>query len=95
MSAKELFRQKYQANFDELKAEIDCWRATAIGSTTGACQEIGRQIAELDAMLLEASEKLKTLSASGTAWHDLSGGVEASWLKLEQFAKDTAQKIPI
>jgi hypothetical protein len=95
MSAKELFRQKHQARLDELKTKIEHWRTEAKGATIAVRPELDERIAELDAMILEISDKLKVLSRSETAWHNLSSGVESSWSMLEKLTKDTAHRFKI
>lgn len=95
MEDKELYRQKYQARLDELKADVAKLKARAAGARADVRIEMNKRAAELDQRLHEASAKLAELAAAGegtwdaarrkaeTTWDALKAGVSAAAAKFK------------
>ena len=80
MNDQELYRQKYQAQLDEWKADLDKLRARAAGATADAQIEMNKHVRELDKRMHEAGAKLAELAAaSEEGWESVRKNVEKSW----------------
>ncbi|MHB8894902.1 MAG: sll1863 family stress response protein [Candidatus Geothermincolia bacterium] len=80
MNDKELYRQKYQAQLDEWKAEVAKLKARAAGATADAQLEMNRHVKELDHRMRDASAKLADLAAaSEERWDSVRKNVEKTW----------------
>jgi hypothetical protein len=80
MNDKELYRQKYQAQLDEWKSEIDKLKARAAGAKADAQIEMNKHVRELDRRMHEASAKLAELAAaSEEGWDTVRNNVEKTW----------------
>ena len=80
MSEKELYRQKYQAQLDEWKAEVAKLKARAAGAKADAQIEMNKHVKELDHRMHDASAKLAELAAaSEEGWDSVRKNVEKTW----------------
>jgi uncharacterized coiled-coil DUF342 family protein len=93
MNEKELYKQKFQAQLDEWKADIAKLKAKAVGAKADAQIEMNKHVKELDRKIQEANTKLSELaSASEDAWDTAKKGVESSWGSLKAAFRDAASK---
>ena len=93
MNEKELYRQKYQAQLDEWKADVDKLRARAAGARADAQIEMNKHVRELDTRMHEAGAKLSELAAaSEEAWGSARKNVESTWEALKAGVGATASK---
>jgi hypothetical protein len=80
MNDKELYRQKYQAQLDELKAEVAKLKARAAGAKADAQIEINTHLKELDHRMHDAGARLAELAASSEAtWDSARKKAETTW----------------
>ena len=80
MNEKELYRQKYQAQLDEWKAEVAKLRARAAGAKADAQIEMNKHVRELDQRMHEAGAKLAELAAaSEEGWDSVRKNAEKTW----------------
>jgi len=80
MNEKELYRQKYQAQLDEWKAEIAKLRARASGASAEAQIELNKHVKELERRMHEAGDKLAELAAaSEERWDSVRKSAETTW----------------
>ena len=80
MNDKELYRQKYQAQLDEWKADVAKLRARAAGAKADAQIEMNKHVRELDQRLHEAGAKLAELAAaSEEGWDSVRKNAEKTW----------------
>ena len=93
MNEKELYRQKYQAQLDEWKAEVAKLKARAAGATADVQIEMNRHAKELDHRMRDASAKLAELAAaSEEGWDSVRKNVEKSWDALKAGVSAAAAK---
>ena len=84
MNDRELYRQKYQAQLDGLKADVAKLKARAAGAKADAQIEMNRHLGELDARMHEAGARLAELAAaSEEKWDATRKNVESSWEALK------------
>lgn len=80
MNDKELYRQKYQAQLDEWKADVAKLKARAAGAKADAQIEMNRHLKDLDHKIQEAAAKLSELAAAGEeGWDAVRKNVEKTW----------------
>ncbi len=80
MNDKELYRQKYQAQLDEWKADLAKLKARAAGAKADAQIEMNKHIRELDHKIREAGARLAELAAaSEEKWGSVRKDVEKTW----------------
>jgi Ni,Fe-hydrogenase III large subunit len=80
MSDKELYRQKYQAQLDEWKAEVAKLTARAAGAKADAQIEMNKHLKELEHRMRDAGDKLAELAeASEERWDSVRKNVERTW----------------
>ena len=80
MNEKELYRQKYQAQLDEWKADVAKLQARAAGAKADAQIEMNRHVKELDQRMHEAGARLAELAlASEEGWDSVRKNVEKTW----------------
>lgn len=80
MNEKELYRQKYQAQLDEWKADVAKLKARAAGAKADAQIEMNKHVKELDNRMHEASAKLAELAAASEgAWDSVRQNAEKTW----------------
>lgn len=93
MNDKELYKQKFQAQLDEWKADIDKLKAKAMNAKADAQLDMNKLVEELEAKAQVASAKLAELSeASGEGWNTFKAGVEVSWDSLKASVRDAVAK---
>lgn len=84
MNEKELYRQKLQADLDELKADVAKLRAKAAGIKADAQIEVGRRLKDLDHRVQEAGARLAELAEAGEdAWDSARARAESTWAALK------------
>ena len=84
MNDQELYRQKYQAQLDEWKADLDKLRARAAGATADAQIEMNKHVRELEKRMHEAGARLSDLAAaSEEAWDAARKNMETTWEALK------------
>ena len=89
MNDKELYKQKFQAQLDEWKADIDKLKAKASSSTADAQLDMNKLVDDLNAKVELATGKLAELaSASEEAWGSLKTGVESAWDSLKSSVRE-------
>lgn len=94
MNDRELHTQKYQAQLDEWKADIDKLKAKAKGAKADAQIEMNKMADGLDEKVKEASARLAELSASGEdAWDKVKKNVETTWEDLKTSVHDAVAKL--
>lgn len=93
MSDRELYRQKYQAQLDGWKADLDKLKARAAGAKADAQIEMNKHIRELDHKVHEAGAKLAELAAaSEEGWDTVRKNVETTWDALKAGVSAAAAK---
>lgn len=93
MNDKELYKQKFQAQLDEWKAEIDKLKAQALEAKIDAKLEMNKLVAELEAKAQVATDKLAELSnASEEAWESTKTGAEAAWDSVKSSFNEVVSK---
>ena len=93
MNDKELYRQKYQAQLDEWKAEVAKLKARAAGARADAQIDLNRHVKELEHRMRDAGAKLAELAtASEERWASVSKNVERTWDALKAGVSAAAAK---
>lgn len=93
MNEKELYRQKYQAQLDEWKAEAAKFRARAAGAKADAQIEMNRHLKDLDQKMHEAGVRIAELTAaSEESWGAVKKSAESTWDGLKAGFKAAAAK---
>jgi hypothetical protein len=93
MNDKELYRQKYQAQLDEWRADLDKLRARAAGARADAQIEMNKHVKELEHKLHEAHTRLSELTAAGEeAWDATRKNMETTWEALKAGVSAAAAK---
>jgi hypothetical protein len=93
MNDRELYRQKYQARLDEVKAEIAALKARASGAKADAQLEINTHLRELDHRMHDAGDRLAELAAAGEeTWDAARKKAESTWGALKAGASAAAAK---
>lgn len=94
MNDQQLHAQKYQAQLDEWKADIDKLKAKAKGAKADAQIEMNKMIEGLESKVQAANDKLAELSsASGDAWEQVKQNVETTWDSLKTSVHEAVEKI--
>lgn len=94
MNDKELNRQKFQAQLDEWKADIDKLKEKAAGAKADAQLDMNKLVADLEAKVKIASDKLAGLAeASDEAWDSAKKSVESSWDSLKSSIHHAVAKL--
>jgi archaellum component FlaC len=93
MGMKDAYENKLEAQLEEWKTEVNKLKAKAEKAHADAQLEYYKQIEELRAMQLAATEKLAELKgASDDAWEDLKAGIENAWDSLENGIKSAISR---
>lgn len=93
MNDRELHRQKYQAQLDEWKADLDKLKARAAGARADVQIEMNKHVADLEERLHEAGGKLSELAAAGEEkWDAARKNVETTWGALKAGVSAAAAK---
>lgn len=94
MNDKELYKQKYQAQIDQWKAEVEKLRAKASGAKADAQLEINKLVSDLEDKVHAANAKMGELSgASEDAWDSVKKSVESSWNSMKASFHEAVSKI--
>lgn len=94
MNDQSLHTQKFKAQLDEWKADIDKLKARATGASIDAQIDMQKRVDALDAMMVEANAKLDALAAAGAdAWGELKANVEQTWDGLKSSIHDAMEKL--
>ena len=84
MTDQSLQTQKFKAQLDEWKADLDKLKARAKGASADARIEMQKRIDALDARVAEAGTKLDELSAAGAdAWDGLKTSMHDAVARLK------------
>lgn len=94
MTDQSLQTQKFKAQLDEWKADIDKLKAKAKGASADVQIDMQKRIDALDARMTEAGTKLDELSAAGAdAWDGLKKSVEHTWDGLKTSMREALDKL--
>ena len=94
MTDQSLHPQKFKAQLEEWKADIDKLKARAKGASADAQIEMQKGIDALDVRVTEAGAKLDELSAAGAdAWEGLKKNVDNTWEGLKTSMQDALEKL--
>jgi chromosome segregation ATPase len=93
MNEKELYKQKFQAQLDEWKADIAHLKAKASEAKADTQIAMNKQLEALEHRLEDAQAKLSELAgASEDAWDSVKKNVESSWNSLKSAISDVASR---
>lgn len=93
MSDKELYKQKFQAQLDEWKADIEKLKAKSLGAKTDAQFEMNVIIEDIEAKLKTAGDKLGEISDAGeSAWESVKTSAESAWESMKSSMHNAAAK---
>jgi small-conductance mechanosensitive channel len=93
MSLHEAYRQKIDAQIEELQARLALARAQAKKLAAEGKIAASEEIVETDRKLAVLKEKLAALGhASGGAWDEMKVGVERAWHELRDSSKRAFDK---
>ena len=93
MKDRELQEQKFRAQLDEWKAEIEKLKAKAMKTSSDAGLRMNRQIGALEAKVADAERRFTELSrASDDAWGEIKDGVAEAWGTLKTAFNDAVSK---
>jgi DNA repair exonuclease SbcCD ATPase subunit len=88
MKLRDAYRQKIEAQIEELDARLAVLRAQAKRMSADAKIAAYEELAETDKKLTALKARLKAMrTASDKAWQEMKGGVETAWSDLHQAAK--------
>jgi hypothetical protein len=94
MNDQSLHIQKFKAQLDEWKADLDKLKARATGASIDAQLDMQKRVDALDAKMVEAHAKLEALTAAGAeAWSDLKTSMESTWKELKSSLHDALEKL--
>ncbi|MCC2638507.1 MAG: hypothetical protein K0Q68_2226 [Moraxellaceae bacterium] len=94
MNDQSLHTQKFKAQLDEWKADIDKLKARATGASIDVQLDIQKKVDALDARMVEAHAKLDELTAAGAdAWDGLKANVEQTWAGIKTSMQDALEKL--
>jgi hypothetical protein len=93
MNEKELYKQKFQAQLDEWKADIAKLKARASGAEADAQIAMNKQVEALEHKLEDARAKLSELTgASEEAWDSVKLRAESAWVSLKSAVSDAVSR---
>jgi len=93
ISDKELYKQKFQAQLDGWKADIDKLKARAKGAKADAQLDMNKLVDDLEHKLKAANSKLTELSHAGEgAWDTVKKSAESTWESLKTGMQDAMAK---
>ena len=93
MKDRKLQEQKFRAQLDEWKAEIEKLKAQAMKAGTDVGLHMNRQIGALESKVADAERRFTELSrASDDAWGEIRNGVEEAWKSLKTAFIDAVSK---
>jgi chromosome segregation ATPase len=93
MKLRDAYRQKIEAQVEELTARLAVARAQAKQLAADAKIAAHEELADTDKKLAELKARLNTLRKAGDgAWQDMKGGVETAWTDLNKAAKHAMKR---
>lgn len=93
MSEKDLYKQKFHAQLDVLKADVDKLKAKASIASANVQIELNKKMEDLDQQIRGVHTKLSELTySSAEAWESIKKGVESAWDSLKATYNDVAAK---
>lgn len=93
MNEKELYKQKFQAQLDEWKADIAKLKAKASGAEADVQIAMNKQVEALERRLDDARAKLSELAgASEETWDSFKKGAESAWDSLKSAVNDAVSR---
>lgn len=93
MKLSEAYRQKFEAQIEELNARLAVVRAQAKRLAADAQIVAHEELADTDRKLAELQARLTALRSAGDgAWQDMKGGVESAWRDVNQAAGRALQR---
>lgn len=94
MSDKKLYKQKKQAQLDELRADVDKIKAKASEASADAQLKMNEQIRVLESKIEDGKFKLSQLAeTSDDMWESSKDNVDATWDALKSAVNDAAAKL--
>ncbi len=93
MKLRDAYRQKYEAQIEELSARLAIARAQAKRLAADAKIMAYEEIADTDKKLATLKSRLAKLRAAGDdAWKDMKNGVESAWTDLNKAAQRATKR---
>ncbi len=93
MKLRDAYRQKFEAQIEELNARLAVMRAQAKRLAADAKIAAHEELADTDRKLAALKTRLAELRVSGDdAWQDMKGGVESAWTDLHKAAKQAMKR---
>jgi len=93
MNERELYKQKFQAQLDEWKADIAKLKAKASGAEADVQLAMNKQVEALEHKLEDARAKLSELAgASEEAWDSVKMRAESAWVSLKSAVSDAVSR---
>lgn len=93
MKLRDAYRQKIEAQVEELTAHLALTRAKAKRLAADAKIAAYEELADTDKKLTELKTRLSALREAGDgAWQDVKGGVETAWTDLNKAAKQAMKR---
>ena len=94
MEAREIYKQKYEAQMHEWSAKLDVMKAKTEKLTAEAKLEMLPKIQATESKLEAAKAKLADLAeATGDKWDDVTKGLEGFWVDIKASAEGAAQAL--
>lgn len=93
MNEKELYKQKFQTQLDEWKADIAKLKAKAAGAEADVQIAMNKQVEALERKFEDARAKLSELAgASEEAWDSVKMRAESAWVSLKSAVSDAVSR---
>lgn len=93
MKDRELQEQKFRAQLDEWKSEIEQLKAQAMKASADAGLHMNRQIGALETKVADAERRFTELSrANDEAWTEIRNGVDEAWTSLKNAFTEAVSK---
>lgn len=94
MNDKELYKEKFQAQLNEWKADIDKLKAQAQASKADVQLEMNKLVEDLEAKVQVAHAKFAELSDAGEeAWDSAKKSVESVWDSVRSSIHEAVAKL--
>ena len=95
MSQRDEYVEKMKAQLDHWNAEMAKWEAKAREAQAGARAEYERHLKALREQREQAAYQLNLLqSAAGSAWVDMTRGVDEAWERMREAFEQAAAHFP-
>ena len=93
MNDKEQYKQKYLAQLEEWKGELQKLKTRALSANAEVKKELDKAITTLEGKFEEATDKVAELTAaSESALESVKHGVESAWSSLKTSLQEAAAK---